>query len=494
VEQHQLKKAWLDQALAKAGIGKSSWHPEQGVDVNRSVVEAVYTYYGQLFLEHDYLQWAGMAAMVGPAFYAGFRDLGFVPDAIRRAVITVLGRASRTVARRAAGDPGFFEATFLTMQKKIFEDQAPLHEAYLAGGVPLVEEFYRARIIDLATLTAWRQIDGGKRRVDPPAVARGNRTLLFREQHDIINRLYLRMLRYHGPEGAVFTYALTLVGAPPVPGARSYPERFPLQIAARLPGGTVSIRTPLADGNIAMFTDRWNLIDGDTLPRYLEFIREHPAAARAMVQTPIATRMARYRLLRRGPQLSAAAFTHWDVQVGDAQPLARRRAAAAPVRSAAQGEVTVDLTFPPSREEAGFAPGTDSRVWINPRYRPTELAVKLPDGRVYRAQAVMAVMLSSTGNADPGRLTIQLPSRDLDATARLLSEYAATWDFPSDAVDLWRASAESRPPSDQNGSADLFTYGTHVFTPDDVGFVHLEFQVSAHLPEREFVVAALFSW
>ena len=33
-----------------------------------------------------------------------------------------------------------------------------------------------------------------------------------------------------------------------------------------------------------------------------------------------------------------------------------------------------------------------------------------------------------------------------------------------------------------------------MFTPDDVGVVHLEFQVSHHVRENDFVVAALFSW
>jgi hypothetical protein len=84
------------------------------------------------------------------------------------------------------------------MQKKIFEDQATMHEAYLAGGLPQVEEFYRARIIDLATLQAWRQIDTGHRDGDQAAVADGNRTLLFREQHDIIDRFYVQMLGHGG--------------------------------------------------------------------------------------------------------------------------------------------------------------------------------------------------------------------------------------------------------------------------------------------------------
>jgi hypothetical protein len=37
-------------------------------------------------------------------------------------------------------------------------------------------------------------------------------------------------------------------------------------------------------------------------------------------------------------------------------------------------------------------------------------------------------------------------------------------------------------------------YSTHVFTPDNVGFVHLEFQVSHHVREGTFVVSTLFSW
>jgi hypothetical protein len=170
------------------------------VDENRRTVEAVYAYYGRLFLDRPYFKWAGLANMIGPAFYAGFRDLGLVPEVRRRAVHAVFGRASRSLARRATGDLGFYETTFLTMQKKIFEDQAPMHEAYIARGIRQIEELYRARIIDAAALEAWRQIDIGRRNSDATLVDRGNRTLLFREQFDIIDRFYLQMLRYHWPE------------------------------------------------------------------------------------------------------------------------------------------------------------------------------------------------------------------------------------------------------------------------------------------------------
>ena len=227
VEAHELQEAWLSRAFDSAGIERGSWRPGRGVEENRRTVEAVYAYYGRLFLEHPYLEWAGLAGMIGPAFYAGFRDLGLLPDAVRGAVVGVLGRASRRLAGRAAGDLGFYETTFLTMQKKIFEDLAGMHEAYLAGGVAEIEEFYRARIIDAATLEAWRQIDSGRRNTTAAAVTDGNRTLLFREQHDIIDRFYVRMLGYRWPLGPAFTYLLTLTGAPSVPGARSYPERYP---------------------------------------------------------------------------------------------------------------------------------------------------------------------------------------------------------------------------------------------------------------------------
>jgi hypothetical protein len=66
----------------------------------------------------------------------------------------------------------------------------PAHPLVLAcplvGGVAQIEEFTGARIIDAATLEAWRQIDAGRRTATADTVADGNQTLLFREQHDII--------------------------------------------------------------------------------------------------------------------------------------------------------------------------------------------------------------------------------------------------------------------------------------------------------------------
>ena len=406
---------------------------------------------------------------------------------MRGAVIAVLGRASRRLAGRAAGDLGFYETTFLTMQKKIFEDQAPMHEAYLAGGVAQIEEFYRARIIDAATLEAWRQIDAGRRDPAADTVADGNRMLLFREQHDIIDWYYARMFALPvaaGPNLHVSADARRrAVGAP-----RSvFPAAVPAPGRRRLPPIAISARTPLAEGNIAIFADRWKLIDTDTLPAYLAFIRDHPDQARAMVATPLSQRVSRYRLLARAGQLAAGTLTRWEVDLRAAPP-GPRTPSAQPSRQPLRADPTViDLASAPTRESAGFAAGTGSRVWMNPGHAPFDVTITLPGGRAYHARAEMAVMLSSTRAGDPDRLTVQLPPASLDATAQLIGDYAARWGFPADAVTAWRTSATQRASGDRH-------YSTHVFTPADIGPVHLEFQVSHHVRERNFVVAALFSW
>jgi hypothetical protein len=372
------------------------------------------------------------------------------------------GRASRRLATRVAGDLGFYETTFLTMQKKIFEDQAAMHEAYLGRGLPEIEKLYRARIIDVATLQAWQQIDAGHRECDTAFVETGNRTLLLREQHDIIDRFYVRMLGHDPPEGAVFTYLLTLVGSPSVPASDSYPERYPLILVARVPQAAITVRTPLADGNIAVFANRWTLIEDDTLPDYFSFVRDRPDEARALVATPISQRVGRYRLFARAGQLAAAAITRWDADLSrpDQRPRTVGVRSTKPVSATETGSTEIDLGSPPTRETAGLPGGSDSRVWMNANRRPFDLTVLLPDGRAYRAPAALAILRSSAPGGEPDRLTVQLPPAGLDVTERLLTEYATAWGFPIDAVAGWRTGSERRSLSDRD-------YSTHVFTPED---------------------------
>jgi hypothetical protein len=489
VTPHELKEALLERAFQHAGIDRQTWHPDRGFDANQRTVGAVYDYYGQLFLGHPHLRWAGMASLIGPSFYAGFKDLRLVPDTGHRALLRMLRWPWQRGSRRVEV-AGFYETTFLRMQKKIFEDQAPMHEAYIAHGLPEIRELYDARIIDVATLQAWQEIDAGRGTSDLALIDRGNRALLFREQFDIIDRFYLQMLRHHGPEGRVFTYLLTLAGAPSIPGAHSFPERFPLALIARLVRFTLSLRTPLANGNIAIFANRWKLIEDDTLPRYLAFLCHCGDQARTMASIPVSERAVRQRLRTRALRL-VAAFTRWDLRVGAAP--GRDGAPALPPRrpllDARTPRLELDLTRPPTRESVHLAAGADSRLWMNRNRRPFDLTVLLAGGRAYRTRAAEAVMLSLTPGGDPDRLMVQPPASELsaDTTMELIMQLAARWSFPAAEAVRWRIGVERRRGSDRD-------YSTHVFTPDDVGFVHLEFQVSHHVRDGKFVVSTLFSW
>jgi hypothetical protein len=506
VDAYQLQDFWFERALQRAGIDRKTWHPSQGVAKDSKTVQAVYGYYGQLFLQHPYLEWAGMAGMIGPAFYAGFLDLGLVPDAVRGAVLAMRGHASRWLPGVVA-DLGYFETKFLTMQKKIFEDQATMHEAYLGGGITTIRDFYNAGIIDSATLKAWEQIDKG--RIDPSATATtaaavaanavvddvvdGNRALLFREQHDIIDRYYVRMLEHRRPIGPGFTYLLTLIGAPSVPHALSYPRRYPLRVDTRLPQVAISTRTPLADGNLAIFADRWKLIEINTLPAYLAVLRDDPWRACCILHKSLKERAKSYRLRDRAGDLVLGALTHWKLELRAAPfwPLMpRSRAIRRPLQVSAD---EIDLSSAPSRQSADFPVDADSQIWMNPHRTPFDLTVKLPQEREYHARAELAVKLSSASGGNPDRLTVQLPPESLEDTFRLLGDYAVEWGFPPNAVTAWRTEARRRRAGDRY-------YSTHVFQAEDIGAVRLEFQVAHHVArgeherERECVVTALFSW
>lgn len=340
-----LEAYWTRQALARAGINPSLWDPSAGTAANQEIIAQVYRYYGDLYLQHPYLQWAGMANMIGPSFAAGFFDL----EQLRRAA-GLLSRLPagvgpgqlglRALAGISAHELRFYETTLLEMQREIFFDQAPMHEAYLAGGMPAIREMGRAGIINARTVQAWQQIDEGRRTGDQELVASGNEYLLRREQFDIIADDYDRM-REHFPSGGAFTYtAMTFAGQPSIPGARSYADVFPLTVSAETPGperlgypdnlgpvplpggsvtvdnpaqGRVIVETPLPDGNISDRHQRWNLIEQDTLPAYQELITEDPERAREIIATPVPERIDDYRLEERLDDLEHQ-LLDWDAR------------------------------------------------------------------------------------------------------------------------------------------------------------------------------------
>src|SRR5262249_1406880 len=156
-------------------------------------------------------------------------------------------------------------------------------------------------------------------------------------------------------------------GSPAVPGAKGYTAVFPLTLAAAVPGGAVTVRTPLADGNIAVFANRWRLIEEDTVPAFRRFITVDPAAAPSLLPTPMAKRVGRFRPLRRLAIIEVALLTHWRIRF-KGRPVTPSRLGVSrttPAPVATGGDVTIDLTGRPTRATAGFAPSSDHRVWAS---------------------------------------------------------------------------------------------------------------------------------
>ncbi|NYG56755.1 hypothetical protein [Nocardioides perillae] len=335
-----LEAFWQRTAAEAAGIDLDAWDPARGADANRAAIEAVYRYYGDLYLADPDLQWAGMANMIGPSFAAGFLDLALfrrlaeqatdLPPPLDQGVPPEL----RDLADLPEDELRYFETSFLSMQKEIFLDQGTMHQAYVDGGLDAIRELAAARVVDRSMVRAWERLATGR----PDLVEQANERFLRREQLDVIDDDYQRM-RAHAPSGEAVTWLMTLIGTPSIPGARGYADRFPLRVPVETPGperlGTprrifgqdvpsvsidnpaqvrVEVTTPLPHGNIADFDDRWRLITRDTLPAYQALLRDDPQRARDLVAADVADRIGDYRLHRQVDDILAQ-LTEWDVDV-----------------------------------------------------------------------------------------------------------------------------------------------------------------------------------
>jgi hypothetical protein len=481
MDSDNLEQKWVTAAMEAAGIDSAQWRPGRGLDDNKRTIQAVYDYYGQRFVTYRFLLWAGMANMIGATFYAAFMDLGMLPDAARR-LVRILGRGWRALRREAGGELGFYETLFLTMQKKIFEDQASMHEAYLADGVEEIKRLYDAGIIDLVTFEAWQNIDRGREHGDQDGLRNGCRMLLWREQREIIDRFYVTMFSHGVVEGRAFTYAMSLAGAPSVPGARSLAEVFPLVLPPVSLPMPIRITTPLPHGNIAHFADRWRLIEADTLPVYLSDVQDDQSEVVASAKLPIAERAARYRLDRRAGPIVWDLLTRWGVSCPSDRVLAAAGGAGAQLTDGKP--VVLDLRTPAAAETIGLESKQKNLVWTAPGRRAFAVKVRLPGDRVYKADAELVAAMSFPADGPTNHITVRLPVSDAEATQRRLADYQREWGIdPS----RWTERAERLASSSDR------MHGTQVLRTT-VEFVKLEFEVAHHVGDKFFVISALFSW
>lgn len=261
--------------------------------------------------------------MIGPSFAGGFYDLAAMRD-IAKAVKGPAGvmlpdqieGMTRAIAGMSDEELAYYEQKFLSMQKEIFEDQAPMHEAYLHGGTAEVDRIHRAGLLDQKTAHAWSQIDRGVSREDPQLVREGNTQLLNREQMDIIADDYDEM-RSRPVTGEAVTWLLTTVGTPSIPGAQGYPEVFPLESSldnGHYIPGEATVVTPFPEGNIADKVQRWNLIEDDTLPAYQDLLANNPDKARQIIASDFNARIEDQRLSNKVGGIVERLLHDWEVK------------------------------------------------------------------------------------------------------------------------------------------------------------------------------------
>jgi len=319
-----LQQYYVTKAAEKAGIDLTTWDVSQGAEAVSDQYEKTYAYYAQLFLDNPNFRWAGMAAMIGPSFAAGFEDIEFfqtmareladklgpIPDSALPFPLNQLDE----VSRMGEDELKFYQTTFLQMQKDIFYDASMMHEAYLEGGMGRIDELRRAGLlgddqqqVDQA-YHAWQDIDTASRTGNTDLLNHGNEELLRREQFYTIADQYQDM-KHHDPTGEVMTYMMGLVGQPSIPGTHTLgevddPIHIEIDTQPLIPGvqgGEVTLNIPRS--NIADFDTRWGLIKDDTLPAYLDLIENDPGRANEILNQDVRERIDEMRLSERWPDI-----------------------------------------------------------------------------------------------------------------------------------------------------------------------------------------------
>ncbi|MFF5036084.1 hypothetical protein [Nocardia salmonicida] len=327
-----LHQYWLVVATDNAAIDLEAWAPERGVAANSATFSQVYVNYFRLAAARSDLYWAGMAGIAGASFAAGFFDVGDVADVVSVGGIHDLGNAVAGLLRATPpelltgvpaditalavlgprltfADLAWYQTRLTIMQKHIFVDLVPMHEAYLADGMAGIDEMFAAGLLDDGMRVAWTGIDGGTEAGRADALV----AMADREQNQIVADQWDVTARGRDGMGRVLTYVTTVAGKPAVPGTRAPGVYAPVTVWSPIAAGQpLGLRTPLPAFNWADRETRWDYIAADLLPRHLALATDAAAAA-TVYSEPFAVKLDRGRMLARLPDIIADLTTQWQV-------------------------------------------------------------------------------------------------------------------------------------------------------------------------------------
>lgn len=322
-----LHQYWLVVATDNAGVDYAGWEPYRGIAANTGTFTQVYVNYFRIAAARPDFYWAGLAGIAGGSFASGFFDVGDIGGVLSLAGIHELGTVVADLLRATPpdlvaavpadiaalalhaprlteADLAWYQTRLMIMQKHIFIDLVPQHEAYLAEGMAGIEELYAAGLIDAGMRTAWTGIDGGTAAGRVDALLR----MTDREQNHIVPDQWDQTALGRGGLGRVLTYVTTVAGKPAVPGTRAPGVYAPATVRA----GGLGLRIPLPDFNWADRDSRWAYLTADLVPRHLDLTAD-PARAVSVYTDPFPGKLARGRILARLPELIADLTTQWQV-------------------------------------------------------------------------------------------------------------------------------------------------------------------------------------
>lgn len=139
------------------------WAPRAGVAANTTNLERSYDRYLAFQRDHRELQWAGMGRLSGADFGGGLLDMDIMATVYRINGVQPLAqqivagirdaagqdavdqlpsalRALATMPELTSSDMDYIIGEILGMQKAIFCDLMPMHQAYVDGGLPALQE------------------------------------------------------------------------------------------------------------------------------------------------------------------------------------------------------------------------------------------------------------------------------------------------------------------------------------------------------------------
>ena len=203
-------------------------------------------------------------------------------------------RALANAPELTPDDLDYVIGEILVMQKAIFCDLMPMHQAYVDGGLPALQEMADAGVFPSTVMDAWRDIASA----DPERIAAGNATLLRREQLTVIGDRWDAVRNYRDGLGEAMTYASTMVGSPSVGGVQPMRSWRPIKFTQSLAGGREALVTvPLPAWDWSRFDERWDYITDQLLPGYTAQVTNDWEGLTTQLTIPMVWQMQTHRPL-----------------------------------------------------------------------------------------------------------------------------------------------------------------------------------------------------